>query len=111
MWCTFWSFTDDFGNTQECSFDVTVDIFNGILDLSKTGISIYPNPTIGVFTINNRGITIDHLSISDVSGKLIIEKPDMQQNEKIDLLGFENGIYLIRIQTENKYLIKKIIKY
>jgi hypothetical protein len=106
-----WSFTDGFGNTQECSFDVTVDIFNGILDLSKTGISIYPNPTSGVFTINNRGLTIDNLSIFDILGKQIIEKTDMQQNETIDLSGFENGIYLVRIQTENRYLIKKIIKH
>ena len=98
--------TGEFSFLTRYGYETTGVINSKLLD----DIHIYPNPTSGVFTINNRGITIDQLSISDVSGKLIIEKHDMQQNETIDISNFENGIYLICIQTENGCLTKKIIK-
>jgi len=48
-----WTVTDNAGNTATCSFDVIVDTYVGIADLSAKGISIYPNPTSGKLTIDN----------------------------------------------------------
>jgi hypothetical protein len=72
--------------------------------------SIYPNPTAGIiyfeFAINN----IKKLTISDITGKQIIVKTEVQQNEQNDLSSFESGIYIISIQTDNEIFTYKIIK-
>ena len=43
-----WTAIDAAGNTQTCSFDVSVNASVGISDLSENGINIYPNPTTGI---------------------------------------------------------------
>jgi len=53
---------------------------------------------------------IQKLTISDITGKRIIEKTQIEQNETIDISGLESGTYIIGIQTDNEMLSKKIIK-
>ena len=48
--------------------------------------------------------------VSDLTGKQIIEKVDIQQNETINLSSFKRGIYIIKIQTDNKIFTTKIMK-
>ncbi|HKL08883.1 MAG TPA: T9SS type A sorting domain-containing protein, partial [Bacteroidales bacterium] len=93
-----------------CSFDVTVNTFVGIADLSANGISIYPNPTNGIVNFEFVNNNIQKLTISDITGKKIREKTQIQQNESIDLSSFVSGIYIISIQTDKKIFTTKIIK-
>lgn len=62
--------------------------------------------------IKNNLIELNGLSgeyqIADISGK-IVRKSEF--NNKINLNNLEQGIYLIQIQTENKTITKKIIRY
>lgn len=81
-----------------------------VLDISTNGISIYPNPTTGIINIDNAKNNIQGLTISEITGKQIIKKNEIQLNESIDLSGFENGIYLLNIQTENETYKTRIIK-
>ena len=80
-----------------------------ISDLSKTGISIYPNPTKGIINLELLPET-NHITITDMTGKIISYINKMDEN-KIDISNFENGIYLINIRTENSIQTKKIIKH
>ncbi len=50
------------------------------------------------------------MKITDITGKVLIEKSNLQQNEELDLSGFANGIYIILIQTEDNVFTSKIIK-
>ncbi len=109
-----WTVTDNAGNTATCSFNVLVNNYNGIADLSANGISIYPNPTSGKLTINNEQLTIKNIEITDITGKTILSFSNFQINQfsnyEIDLSDFENGIYIISIQTDKEVLTTKIIK-
>jgi hypothetical protein len=107
-----WTVTDNAGNTATCSFDVIVDTYVGIADLSAKGISIYPNPTSGKLTIDNGQLTIKNIEITDITGKTIINYQlsiDNYQFE-IDLSGFESGIYLIKILNDKEVFTTKLIK-
>ncbi len=81
-----------------------------INDLTNNGISIYPNPTNGIVNFDFTNNNIQQIKISDLTGKTIIEKVNIQQNEMIDLSNFESGIYIIKIQTDNEIFTTKIVK-
>ena len=80
-----------------------------ISDLSKTGISIFPNPTNGIFTIDYPNLEQSHIRITDITGKIILSLNNVDEKQ-IDISNFENGIYLIIIQTTKKVFSTKIIK-
>ncbi|MEN8121991.1 MAG: T9SS type A sorting domain-containing protein, partial [Bacteroidota bacterium] len=105
-----WTVTDEAGNSATCSFDVTVTETVGISDIAKIGISIYPNPTSGILKLEFKQNNIKNIRVSDLSGSIKIEKTDVQQNEIIDLSPLQDGIYIIRIQTDNDIFVTKIVK-
>ena len=59
-----------------------------------------------VYPYNN----IQKLSICDITAKTIFEQTEIQQNETIDLSNFENGIYIINIQTDKEIYRAKVLK-
>ncbi len=81
----------------------------GIDELSAFGISVYPNPTNGMFFIEIENSPNDMLFvISDINGKEIIRK---KGSEKLsfNLANYDKGIYILKIETENKTVVKQII--
>lgn len=73
--------------------------------------TIYPNPTSGVFSIELTGGEIEHLFISDLSGK-ILKRVEVDKKEKVrvDMSAFPTGIYLVRyLYNEDKWLTAKIL--
>ena len=73
-------------------------------------ISVYPNPTFEKLYFEFTDNYIKKLIITDITGKQLIEKKQIKQNETISLSGFENGIYIIKIQTDEEIFTIKIIK-
>jgi Secretion system C-terminal sorting domain/HYR domain len=104
-----WTVTDMAGNAETCSFDVIVNTFVGVETILPKGISIYPNPTNGIIDINLAENNIYRISIMDMSGRKIIERISEAQNEKIDLSDYNNGLYIILIETDEKIFTSKII--
>lgn len=81
---------------------------NRIEALANYGISVYPNPSEGIFTIKSRGKY--KLVITDISGKTIKEKYTHSETESIDISSRADGIYFLTIS--NKKIVKtvKLIK-
>lgn len=65
---------------------------------------LYPNPTDGELNIVNKNINA--IQVFDATGKLVKElKPQPQ----IDLFNLSNGIYFVKLNSDNGVLINKII--
>ncbi len=79
-------------------------------ELILSDISIFPNPTSGILHLEFAGNNIQKIVISDIAGKQLIEKSEIQQNETIDLSGFESGMYILSIQTDKEMFSTKIVK-
>jgi hypothetical protein len=105
-----WTLTDEAGNSTDCSFDILVNDFSGLTNLSKYNISIYPNPTNSNLTINSENEIIEKITISDITGKIIKQVSANKNQVLINLSKNANGIYFAEIQTNNNTLISKIIK-
>lgn len=79
------------------------------VDENDESISIFPNPTHDVLTIN--GVGIRSIAVNNTLGQVIV--PETKQDAEtltIDLTNQPNGIYIVRIVTNNGAIIKKIVK-
>ncbi|KPJ98604.1 MAG: hypothetical protein AMJ60_07700 [Desulfobacterales bacterium SG8_35] len=91
-------------------------ICNSICDITGIGIfgnenlSIYPNPTYTMLTIET--ITADrlHLELTSLNGQIIYEKKLEGTTHHIDLSSFGKGVYFITIRSKDFVTTRKIIK-
>jgi len=93
----------------------TVTIPSSIEETSFNGnLSIYPNPTKGIFTIEFNDVQKDIYSIkvSNVLGQKVFESTNSVNEvykENIDLTSFDKGVYLIEIRNSTATVTEKII--
>ncbi|MCT4638907.1 MAG: S8 family serine peptidase [Bacteroidales bacterium] len=71
---------------------------------------IYPNPTNGIFNIQiNSNKKVNRIDIIDISGRLIYNTKNTDSNNiKIDLSGFNKGIYFVKVHINNNTITKQI---
>lgn len=88
---------------------VNVSICTGINALSNNnGFSLYPNPTSGILILkmNNAQTTQVAIEVMDAAGKVVLNNEfifsDKANSTEINLEKFANGIYFIKLVTENK---------
>lgn len=74
-----------------------------------SGIKIFPNPTNGILIID-QVLQNTILSLSDIQGRLLYWKSLEEGKSEIDLSKFENGVYLLRLRSNNKTAVTKVVK-
>ncbi|MFD2541312.1 T9SS type A sorting domain-containing protein [Lacinutrix gracilariae] len=85
------------------SFNLSVND-NNILDDS---LSIFPNPTNSIITINSVKNSIFKVSIYDINGRFLFQT----NNSSIDISDLPSSIYLLKIVLDNGNIInRKIVK-
>ena len=106
-----------------------MDVFNGNLAAFKTlmgctttsvpdkiidnNFILYPNPA-------NNNITIEYSSLNNnkeklalvynIQGQLLQQLPLLQNKTVVDISNFTNGMYFVKIKTENGVIVKKFVK-
>jgi hypothetical protein len=78
-----------------------------------SGLKIYPNPCkLEKVTIESNEKYISEILITNIAGKQVYKKKFITPEIKfqVDLSEFTNGIYLVKIKTEdNMQVVKKLI--
>ena len=77
-----------------------------------TGIQIYPNPSNGIFTLYNPNGALLEYSIFDILGKEVLHyrgSGEAVNEHMINMKSFASGMYLLKINQDNKQLVKKLI--
>ena len=105
-----WTVTDKSGNKTECSFEVQVRKASGIRTLQQNGISVYPNPTTGIIHYETNLHPINRVKILDLSGRVLLERSNLQREGTIDMSELHEGIYHLTIMTDHKVFTIKIVK-
>jgi hypothetical protein len=77
---------------------------------SKTGFSVYPNPTNGVFDVKLNQSVAGEMRISDATGKMIYAFPinNAFTETRIDLSAHPKGLYLVQFRTAEGVEEKKV---
>ena len=94
-------------NTDKVIFS---DLIASVLFLSKDlSIQAYPNPsTTGKFNIEAQS-TIQFIEAYDAQGRIIFKRINNQNNAtQIDLSNQENGIYFLKIKTQQGDAFQKV---
>jgi len=86
----------EFGSSDVRSFSVANPLNTS--EFSRNSISIFPNPSNGIITINTENTL--NITISDITGKVVFSKNNVTNNESINLSNVQTGIYLAKMVTE-----------
>lgn len=84
------------------------NLSNSIHQLDSS-ISIYPNPTNSFVTINCNS-NIKSIELYDVQGRILETSIENNTTSKLDISDKQNGIYFVKINTENGSKVEKIVK-
>ncbi|MFT4661769.1 MAG: hypothetical protein ACI8XB_002050 [Patiriisocius sp.] len=87
----------------------------GIEEYKEDGLSIYPNPSNGRFVVELPVLRLRSatfaLSVIDALGVTVFSRYDVRGDEiEIDLSVFSDGVYFVRLNTEDRIFKSKIIK-
>ena len=82
----------------------------GIEDYTSSGLTIYPNPTNSILTIDSEFPDHYSIRITSLNGQLIYSTVMEGNSFQIDLSSFQKGVYLITIRSKDFVTTRKIIK-
>ena len=94
----------------ECDNSIFAASRYGVLDLNdnkSTSFTISPNPTNDLIKVGFDGV-VSNYSIIDVMGKTV-SSGYLNTNNTIDVDGLSNGMYILKLESENKILTEKFI--
>ncbi len=98
-----WTVIDNADNVGSCNFNVSVN------KSEDNQPHVFPNPTNGDIYFSSEN-SIQKIVVTDITGKKLLEKFNILQNDSIDISNFEKGIYIITIQTDKAISSSIIIK-
>lgn len=80
-------------------------------DLIINDIRLYPNPARDFISIEIPELMIEEMSIYDVRGvEILRETADLRDRYSLDVSSFENGVYLLRIESEGEIYRGRFVK-
>jgi hypothetical protein len=101
--------TDSIGcsaTSSPCSITNGIEQYSG-----SNSINIFPNPANDIITIENSFFSNDQtIYVYNIQGQLLIQQPLRQIKSDIDISGFANGMYFIRVSSGDGNAVKKFVK-
>ena len=77
--------------------------------IKASSISIYPNPSSGVFRIDAGNNKLKEIKVTDVLGRIVLVTNINSSNTTIDLSKETKGVYFIQLSDENNNRVNKKI--
>ena len=77
-------------------------------DRFESNFKIYPNPANDYIQINSNNIEISSVEMYSIVGKRIISNQKLV-NDRLDISSLTSGIYLLKVNSQERSLVKKII--
>lgn len=90
--------------------DITAEPVTGIVNNEIKTIAVYPNPTTNFVNVEVEAQNVV-AQVFDIYGKLLSTEAISAGYDRIDLSSFSNGLYIIRLSSDNKVIATaKVIK-
>lgn len=80
-----------------------------ISEENELDVSVYPNPTNGELNIRVDNVNMYQLQIIDLQGKVVLDNAQLFGVTQLDISHLSNGLYNIRVYTNDKQISKRII--
>lgn len=101
-----YSYTDANGCTDSSSVELQVQECTGISKNNFTNqLVLFPNPAKNSVHVScSEMLPHSSLSISDASGRLVLEMPINSYETEVNVSNLSNGLYIVSIKSENSIL-------
>lgn len=93
----YWMLVDD--------IEVIAGQHAGISNVTDATVQLYPNPTSNVLNINAEGV--QEVSVIDINGRTVMTEKNANT---VNLSDLANGVYYVRVITNNGVATEKIVK-
>jgi len=77
---------------------------------NPTGILVYPNPNTGEFTIELNNGSVKTIDVMDLTGRIVVSASSSNDKVDFNINSLANGVYYVRIQSNNAVDVIKIVK-
>jgi len=112
-----WEFGSDGCNGNDGWYIDEIVIFNcsealaiNDFDFLNNNISLYPNPSSGIFNIKMKSISDFQYNIYDITGKEMTTRTEVRNNTfQLDLSTYSKGIYFFKLYSSEGAITQKLI--
>jgi len=80
----------------------------GIDEINNETLTIYPNPASDYFIVQSE-LKINRIQLFNYSGIIVYESIPKSESLRINTENLTQGLYFVRVETENKTVTKQII--
>lgn len=92
-----YNYTDGNGCSNSTNTNIVVDGCLSINEADANTLSVYPNPSNGIFILKNEGYSLTSIAVYNQLGQVIYSRTGDNIEEEINLMHFQSGIYTIRV--------------
>jgi hypothetical protein len=109
-----YSYTDNNGCSNSATDNMVVDLCVGVEEVAgNISVNIYPNPSTGIFyldlaSVNNR---IVNVRVYSANGALVTENNFVADTavRELNLSNYAQGVYVVKVTSDNLTSTKRII--
>ena len=91
----------------DCVYEYEYDDMLDIVETQVVASNIYPNPVEDI--LNVEAENIDLVELYDIYGRKLYSE-EKSDNIRIDMNNFSDGVYFVKIYSEGKSSVEKIMK-
>ena len=105
------TFTDASDNEFSPVLNLTYGpVIVSLTEVTASGktVNVYPNPTTGIVVFDSEGLDILDVEVYDLPGRMVLNSGIVQRS--LDLSGLPTGMYVLKINTVEGSLVKRIVK-
>jgi len=105
------TFNIDSGFDSSCSYTDSVLPISDF-ELLNASLSVYPNPLTknNILNLKFTFSTSAKISVYNVTGKLaLVDEINNAENKELDTSKLTNGVYMLKISTDNASITRKVI--
>lgn len=100
--------------SNDCgSTDVTqqINLMNnlGVGENSLDNLTIYPNPTSGLFTVKLESQSTSTLNVTNLAGARVVSELSFSGSVEVDAANWESGVYFVQVTSEGQTTTHKVV--
>lgn len=107
-----YSYTDaTTGCSNSATTSISVIVCTDVKEYtSNSSLRVYPNPNTGSFTIETNTGSTKIIEMLDVTGKVVLTEKTDASTIQMNINELANGVYQVRIKSDNGIDMIKVIK-
>ncbi len=77
----------------------------------SSAISVYPNPSTGIFTVEFANGLNKTINVTDITGRVVLTTSSTSDKVNVNISNLSNGIYYIKVISNNNTEVIKVVKH